>query len=189
MRLDEAALDDYTDRFSWSAWRYETLDRYDVASDDDGFQRYLDGRDPDPGFGVAWRRWLGDRRAEGRRIYRTRVLYRKPSPYLRFEFEWGYTGNAAAGEQIRILDLTERPRPPAVIQAETWLMDLARVAVMAYTDSGAFSHADTAEGDDATPYVRAAQQAWDAGEPFEQWWDRHPEYHRAAWLDGATTGG
>ena len=30
--------------------------------------------------------------------------------------------------------------------------------------------------------VSAAEIAWDAGEPFERWWVRHPEYHRAAWL-------
>lgn len=189
MRLDEAALDGYTDLFSRSALRFETMDHYDVASDDDGFLRYVQGRPPADDFGVGWRAWLRARAAEGRDVFRIRVVHTPPSPYLRFECEWGYTGNADSGEQIRVLDLTERERPAGLVDAEFWLLDDARAAVMTYDELGAFRYADTVEGAAANRYVDAARQAWDAGEPFEQWWDRHPEYHRASWLDGAAPRG
>lgn len=188
MRLDEAALDEYTDQFSWSAWRYETREFYDVPSDDDGFRRYLDGDDPDPEFGVGWWRWLKARARENRQVYRIRVLFQPPSHYLRFEMEWAYTGNVLAGEQIRVLDLTEHERPRALVDDEFWMLDGDRAAVMSYDRSGQFSHADTAEGDDAVRYVLAARAAFDAGEPFEQWWGRHTEYHRASWLGAGQLG-
>ena len=182
MRIDEKGLDDWTDRFAWSAWRYETSDVYDVATDEDGFDRYLAGEPCDPGFAAGWHEWLRARRDEGKRIYRVRVLYREPSPYLCFEMEWGYAGNAEAGEEIRVLDLTEQRRPDGLVDDEFWMLDADRAAVMIYDDGGRFLHADTTEGRDALPYVQAARAGWGAGEPFSAWWARHPQWHRAAWL-------
>lgn len=181
MLLDELGLDAYTDRFTQSALRYETMDRYDVTSDDDGFTRYITGQPPAADFGVGWRDWLRSQVGAGRSPERVRILYGTPSEYLLFEFEWGYLGNIAAGEAIRILDLTERPRPREVIDDEFWLMDRARAAAMAYDAAGRFSHAETAEGAEARRYVAAAEAAWGQGEPFESWWDRHPQWHRDNW--------
>ncbi len=185
MRLDEAGLDAYTDRFDSYALRHETLDRYDVASDDDAFTHYLAGRPRPPEFGQAWHGWIADRIAEGRQVRRVRVLYGPPSPYLCFECEWGYTGNVAAGEQVRVLDLTEQPRPAALVDAEFWLLDGCRAAVMAYDPDGVFLHADTVEGVTAQPYVNSAEATWSTAEPFRDWWARHPQWHRSAWLERA----
>lgn len=182
MRLDEAGLDDYTDRFDSYALRFEVLDRYDVASDDDAFTHYLAGRSRPPGFGRVWQGWIADRITEGREVRRVRVLYGPPSPYLCFECEWGYAGNVAAGEQVRVLDLTEQPRPAALIDAEFWLLDGHRVAMMSYDAGGAFLHAETAEDASAQPYVRSAEAAWCLAEPFKEWWARHPQWHRSTWL-------
>jgi hypothetical protein len=51
------------------------------------------------------------------------VLTSPLSEYLRYECEWGYLPNAAAGEDIRILDLAEKPRPDGLISEDFWLMD------------------------------------------------------------------
>ena len=60
---------------------------------------------------------------------------------------------------------------------EFWLLDRERTALMHYDDQGRFDHGETVEGIEASPIVLAADTAWDAGEPFTQWWDRHPQYH------------
>lgn len=181
MLLDELGLDAYTDRFTRSALRYESMDRYDVESDEDGFTRYLKGQPPAEDFGAAWRDWLRSQVAAGRSPERVRILSGTPSEYLLFEFEWGYLGNIAAGESIRILDLTEQTRPREVLDGEFWLMDEARAAAMSYDEDGRFLYAETAEGPLAAPYVAAAQAAWEHGESFESWWDRHPQWHREHW--------
>ena len=146
-----------------------------------GSARYLAGQSPASDFGVPWRTWLRHQTRAGRSPERVRVLYGPPSEYLLFEFEWGYLGNVAAGERIGIPDLTEQARPAEVVDEEFWLMDQARAAVMAYDRTGSFSHAGTAEGAAARPYIAAARAAWDHGEPFESWWDRHPQWHRDNW--------
>ena len=183
MRLDEAGLVDYVARFEVDALRHETLQRYAVPSDGGDFDRYFAGEpDPDPEIGRVWRDKVARRAAEGRVTRRVRILRDRPSEYVCFEAEWQYTRNEAAGERIRILDLTETARPPGLIDDELWVLDGRRVVVMHYDESGAFDHGEALYGTAAAPYVASAEAAWSAGEPFAAWWMRHPQYHRAHWV-------
>jgi hypothetical protein len=178
VRLDEQGLDEYTDDFAYDAFRQETRTFYAVDSDRDGFERFLAG-EPGPSTEVVgpWGAWVQAQRARGATVRRLRILFTPPEDYLRFELGWAYTANLAAGEDIRILDLTERARPPGIVDAEYWMLDRQRAVRMTYADNGQWLHGDTVEGKPARPVVRALETAWSAGEPFGQWWERHPEYH------------
>ena len=179
MQLDEAALDEYTDDFQHDAFRYETLTTYAVASDGDDFARYLNGEPaPSPDVISPWGNWVRAQRGRGATVRRVRVLHEKPSDYLRFELEWIYPANEAAGEDIRVLDLTDQRRPDGVLDIEFWLLDGDRAALMTYDERGRFVYADTVDGDDIGPVRRAASLAWQAASPLRVWWARHPEYHR-----------
>lgn len=180
MRLDEQALDEYTDRFERDAFRHESLPAYAVASDQDAYATWLAGGPPNPAISAGWVAWVRAQRARKATVRRLRTLTGPPSDYVRFEAEVFYTVNAAAGEEIRILDLTERPAPEALLLDEYWMLDSDRVAFMHYLPDGRFSHAETVEGRAARRWVRARDIAWGAAEPFESWWARHPEYHRGA---------
>lgn len=178
-RLDEAGLDAYTDRFVHDAFRHEVLTRYDVTSDGGGFARYLAGEpEPDPEGGRPWARWVRRQIDRGATVRRLRVLTAPPGAYLRFEMEWAYTANVAAGEQIRVLDLTAQPRPAALVDAEFWMLDGERAVLMHYDEAGRFVLGDSIEGQAAEPIRHARDTGWAAAEPFEQWWARHPRYHR-----------
>lgn len=180
MRLDEAGLDEYTDRFEHDAFRHEVLTRYDVASDGGGFARWLAGEPcPDTAVIGAWGRWVAVQRRRAATVRRVRVLYDRPTDYLRFEAEWAYAANVAAGEDIRVLDLTERQRPEDLLDTEFWMLDGARAVLMTYDEQGRFLYGDTVEGRAARKIRRARDAAWQAAEPFTQWWTRHPEYRRA----------
>jgi hypothetical protein len=99
--------------------------------------------------------------------------------YLRYEAEWGYLPNSEAGEDIRILDLAERPRPDGLADHDFWLIDDQLVIRMHYDDRGRFAGAEVL-GADMLPRYRAARDAAvQAAEPFASYWARHPEYHRA----------
>lgn len=187
MLLDEAGLDDYTDRFVSEAFRQEVRDQYDVPSDGGDFARYLAGEEhPDPAVVGPWRGWVRDQRRRGRAVRRVRVLSRAPSRYVSYECEWAYTRSIDAGEDIRVLDLLEQDPPTGLIGEEFWLLDRSRAVVLCYDNVGRFRHGQTAEGADSDRWVACRDAVWAAAEPFTQWWGRHPEYHRAAWLKTAS---
>lgn len=178
MRLDEAGMDAYTDRFDRDALRVETRTFYVVPSDGGNLPRYLAGEPgPDPAVTEPWHAWIRAQLARGATVRRLRVLHGEPGDYLRFEMEWGYLGNAAAGEDIRVISDTWWGLDPV---GELWVLDDERVARMNYDAAGRFLHADVVDDDEAARIVGQLHTAWRLAEPFTEWWARHPEYHRVS---------
>lgn len=178
--LDERQLGDYIDtHFTDELFRLETLARYDVASERDDFARYLAGEaGPNMAGKAPWLSHIRDEVARGLHTYRVHVVDGPLSDYLRFEFEWGYVHNAAAGEHIRILDLSEQPRPDGLIDEDFWLIGEDRGIRMRYDPEGRFLGAEHVQGADADPYRRARAAAWAAAVPFSDYWQAHPQYQR-----------
>jgi hypothetical protein len=169
-----------TERFTRHAFRLETLDAYDVGSDGEDVARYLRGeRSPDPARKEPWLAQLRAERAQGKLRQRVHVLRSPLSGYLRYECEWGYLPNEAAGEDIRILDLTERTRPPGLdIDHDFWLLDDQHVVRMHYDQDGRFTGAEVLEPAALPRYLTARDAVLAAAEPFSSYWRRHPEYHQ-----------
>lgn len=175
-------LGEYIDRhLTRSAFRLEVLDRYDVASDGTDFERFLRG-EPEP----TWERkqpWLDHlrrERASGILRHRVHVLRTPLTDYLRYECEWGYALNSEAGEDIRILDLSERPLPDSLPDHDFWLIDDQFPIRMHYDKDGVFLGADPADNSALPGYRLARDRAVAAAEAFGAWWDRHREEHRMA---------
>lgn len=175
---------DHPDPTGRTAFRLETLDAYEVASDGSDFARWLAGEPaPTPQRKEPWLARLRSERDRG--LYRSRVhVVESPlSDYLRYECEWSYLPNGEAGEDIRILDLSEVPLPADehalfVQTGDFWLIN-GQTVRMDYDNRGQFVSAQVVR-DGQNHYHRAAEVAWDRAEPFRQWWDRHPTYHRQA---------
>jgi hypothetical protein len=166
-------------RLTRSAYRLELLDRYDADSEREAFARFLRGEPS-----MAERRpWLARIRAESQSgivNQRVHVLSTPLTDYLRFEAAWGYAHNSAAGEDIRIIDLSERPAPAGLPDHDYWLIDDAHVIRMHYDDAGRFTGADPVDPAELPVYQQAKAMALAAAEPFGTWWARHREEHRAA---------
>ncbi|GAA1692354.1 DUF6879 family protein [Kribbella sp. NPDC056951] len=177
--LPEEQVDAIFEGFSHSAFRLETLDYYHVGSDGGDVARYLAGApEPDPDRKGPWLNQLRAERAAGKLRHRVHVLRTPLSDYLRYECEWGYLPNAAAGEEIHILDLSEHPLPTEVERLEDfWLMDDETVLRMHYDELGVYLGASLAE--DVVPYRRSRDAALAASTTFGTWWSDHPEYWRA----------
>lgn len=79
------------------------------------------------------------------------VLTRPLSEYLRFEFSRYYAPHALAGEDIRILDVTERENPLPHV-GDFWMFDRSTVVLMRYEDDGTQIGRELYEGD-TTLYV------------------------------------
>jgi hypothetical protein len=164
-----------------TAFRLETLDTYTSASDGGDVARYLAGEPaPDLERKERWLSVLRAERAQGRTRQRVHVLTSPISPYLRYECEWGYAPNVGAGEDVRILDLAERPRPPALdVDHDFWLVNDQDVIRMHYDADGRFTSAEVVDFAELSRYLAARDAALAAAEPFADWWERHPEYHQA----------
>lgn len=167
------------ERLTRSAYRLELLDRYDADSEREAFARFMRGEPS-----MAERRpWLARIRAEseaGILNQRVHVLSTPLTDYLRFEAAWGYAYNAEAGEDVRILDLSERPAPAGLPDHDYWLIDDAHVLAMRYDKDGRFVGAEPVGDAELPAYRRARDAAVAAAEPFHAWWARHREEHRAA---------
>jgi hypothetical protein len=108
------------------------------------------------------------------------VLRAPLSDYDRYACEWGYAYNVPAGDDTRVLDLAERSMPAALVDHDFWLVDHERTVRMHYDDAGHFLGATVVAAAELSQYQAARDAAWCAAESFTAWWDRHPEYHRAA---------
>lgn len=185
------------EHFTRSAFRLETLQTYEVASDGSDYRRYLDGeRSWTPERKQPWLDHLASERAHGLHRHRVRIVTRPVTPYTRYACEWGYAPNVDAGEDVRILDLGEHGLPTALSSSDWWRFDWwlveesggdRRVLGMAYEPDGQFREAwfvDEEPSNASRPvdgFVAIRDQLWTAAEPFTNWWSRHGELHR----DGA----
>lgn len=178
--LDEREVGQFFgEHFHRTAFRLEVRDSYAVASDGGDFARYLAGEPaPDAARKNAWLDTLRAERRAGKIRQWVHVVHGPLSDYLRFEMEWGYLPNIAAGAQVRILDLAEQPRPSSLVDEEFWLLDNDAALIMHYDDDGQFTGAEPSENLDR--YRRARDAAWNSAVPFADYWKTHPQYHRAA---------
>jgi len=170
------------------SFRAEFLDRYVVESDEADFRAYVNGEGgPDQETKAGWLDFLRSHTTPQVRdgasfAARTwRVVHvvdsRALTPYLRFEIEWCYPDNIAAGADVRILDKAE-------VEVPTWLLDLddfyivdGHAVVLAYDRAGEYLHA--LELEKADRLASARDLLWEAATPFAAWWARHPESRRA----------
>jgi hypothetical protein len=144
---------------------------------------HLNGEpEPDRAAKAGWLDRIRADTAAGRTWRRLRVVEPPLTDYVRYSCEWGYTDNTAAGEQVRVIDLSEAPTGAEVLVrlGDFYLLDDVQVAVMCYGPSGAFAGAEVVGEPLAGIYRAAARAAWAIAEPFDQWWPRHPEHHRSA---------
>ena len=156
--------------------RVEARDWYDSASDDPHFARFRTGQPTKVDEG--WQAWLdkiATDTANGMTWRRVHVIARgiPLNDYLAFEFGEQYTRNAAAGEEIRILEV---PADSLRLYSDVFVADGYRVAISTYDDTGKFLYADDATA--RRSQASAAECTWTYAAPFEEWWANYQ--HRKA---------
>lgn len=160
--------------------RIETLDRYDVDSDEDDYRRYTMGEaQPASPYREPWYNRLRDEAAQGKTRRRVWVGRTPLGTYPRYEMEWGFAYNVRAGEDIRILDVSAHPAGEEILRVgDFYVADGTHVARHLYDDQRRVLGSAAVGADAATAYVALAEAAWQMATPFEQWWAAHPQYHR-----------
>ncbi|MFB8175170.1 DUF6879 family protein [Streptomyces sp. NPDC055966] len=154
------------DAMQTEAWRLETLPVYRVPQEEEAVRRFLAG---EPVTREATQPWF-DRvkayRDSGRAVGRVHIIARPLSDYLRFEFEY-YRHNVEAGEDIRILDVTDRPNPLEQVQ-DFWMFDRSRIVFMNYESDGTQIDRQVYEGN-PEPYLEYQRIALAESVPFKEY--------------------
>lgn len=138
------------DSFRETAFRLETLQRYDVDEESERIRAFRKGA-PRPEQSVRTSEWLARMAVttvrDGKRWHRVHVVEHPLSEYLRYELI-GYAESAVCGEEIRIAD---READPGLVELDQdfWLfdaeMDEAVVALMDYGPQGEFLGAEVTD--------------------------------------------
>lgn len=180
--MDAAALGRFIDEHYHQPgdrlFRMEVLPEYEVGSDGDDYHRWLAGAtEPTWSRKQPWLDTLHRERENGQVSTRVRILSEQVTNYERYACDFGYRYNAAY-EDIRVLHRGEHPVPADLIEHDFWIINDAVVVRMCYDDHGRFDCAEVADPGHLDEYLRTRDRAWQAAEPFPDWWNRHPELHR-----------
>ncbi|MFG2113313.1 DUF6879 family protein [Streptomyces sp. NPDC048718] len=149
------------------AWRLEALPQYLVPQEAEEFAAFREGRAPTPYTGSAYSERVSRQRAEGKRNGRVHIVTRPLSDYLRFEFGYFYGVHAEAGDDIRILDVTDRPNPLQGIP-DFWMFDCREAVLMRYEEDGAQISREVFEGD-VSPFIEYQRIAVAESVPFAEY--------------------
>ncbi|MCA1706492.1 MAG: hypothetical protein LC808_25790 [Actinobacteria bacterium] len=167
MRLDNDAWRSFFNSYQRKAFRLETLPAYNMASEKTEYDHFLatgrlDIPDDDP-----WLTRVRHFRRTGRWIGRVHVIRRPLTNYLRYEFAV-YHRTVDAGEDVRILDLTDRT-DPGLPAEDFWLFDDTAIVRMDYEPDGTQLGRELLEDVDPAPYVAWKQLALGHAQPFREY--------------------
>ncbi|XUL88403.1 DUF6879 family protein [Streptomyces galilaeus] len=154
------------DSMEQEAWRLETLPAYGVPQEVEAIRRFLAG---EPVTREATQPWFDRVKAYvagGRSVGRVHIVTQPLSDYLRFEFEH-YRHNVEAGEDVRILDVTNRPNPLDGVQ-DFWMFDRRQVVLMHYEPDGTQISREMYEGE-PEPFREYQRIALAESVPFEEY--------------------
>lgn len=155
--------------FTREAFRLELLPQYLVPQEHETFAAWRAGAVRTSGEG-AWQTVIQSAHARDATVRRVHVVTSPLSEYLRFEFDWYYRLNAAAGEEIRILDLAKKSKAPDLPLFDFWMFDEHDVVAMLYEPDGTQIGRELLENADLAEFVRYRDAALAASVPFGEYW-------------------
>ncbi|MFE4977775.1 DUF6879 family protein [Kitasatospora sp. NPDC056651] len=145
MLLDGEQWRAHFDGYQREAFRFEAQPTYTMPKESESLARFLRG-DPKPAeHNAAWHRRVRGFVSSGRVIGRVRVVRRPLTDYQQYQFAWGIPGNIAAGEDIRVLDLTELDL--GIPDQDWWLFDDSSAVHLNFRPDGTQINRELVTGD------------------------------------------
>jgi uncharacterized protein DUF6879 len=158
----------FFDGYTESAWRLELLPSYAMPQEAERLARFLAGERLPEDYHSSWMDRVSQYVASGRVIGRVHVVRRPLSDYLLFEFDH-YRHHARAGEDIRILDVTDNYLT-GLPDHDFWLFDDVRVVKMLYREDGTQIGRELVENVDLDKYRQLKETALANAVPFAEYW-------------------
>ncbi|MFK4066204.1 DUF6879 family protein [Streptomyces sp. NPDC029674] len=168
MLLDGENWRRFFDAFKQEAWRFEAQPTYAMPKEQENVARFLRGDKKPVGHNARWHERVRGYVDSGRHIGRVRIVRQPLTAYQRYQFAWGIPDNIAAGEDIRILDVTQDSYGLPLSGRDWWMFDGTRIAHLNYRPDGTQINREAYEGDPA-PYREWKRIALEYAVPFEEY--------------------
>lgn len=167
MLLSEEEWNQRFDDFERSAWRFETQPTYAMPREQENIQQFLTGEPMPEGHNAPWHERVRAMVAAGKSIGRVRTVKYPLTDYQRYWLAWAVPGNTEAGEDIRILDLTnlELNLP----SQDFWMFDEAEVVHLNFRPDGTLINVDRQDSPDIGQYIRLRDVAQAHAVRFNDW--------------------
>lgn len=150
-----------------TAWRFETQPTYTMPREQENLSRWRAGEGPPEGYNAAWQERVRELVSAGKSIGRVRTVRHPLTEYQRYQLDWSIPGNIAAGEDIRILDLTDLELDlPA---HDFWLFDDQVVVDLNFAPDGTLLNVDQRENPDLSMYRKWRDTALAHAVSFSEW--------------------
>ncbi|MFJ9554689.1 DUF6879 family protein [Nocardiopsis sp. NPDC101807] len=163
MLLDGVQWRNFFDGFATEAWRLEVQPTYTMPGEVDSLSRFLRGEPKPEGHNSRWHERVKGYLSDGKYVGRVRIVRRPLTDYQSYQFAWGIPGNIAAGEDIRILDLTEQDL--GLPDYDFWMFDRERIVRLNYRPDGTQISREVA-GEDPASYLEWQRVALEASVSF-----------------------
>jgi hypothetical protein len=168
--LEGEAWSRYFRDFASSTFRLELRQVYTMPGEADELARFRAGETHPPAeYHYGWLDTVANARKAGKTMRRVRVVTRPLTDYTAYEFHWGYAYNVQAGEDIRILDVTDG-NGPDLPDHDFWFFDETTVVQMLYRPDGTQIGRELVEHPDLSKYLAWQDAAWQAAVPFTDYY-------------------
>jgi hypothetical protein len=152
VRLEADAWQAYFRDYRRSAWRLEVQPTYTMPGEQVGLALFRAGKGKPADHNAAWHKTVRNNAEAGKTMGRVRVVRRPLTEYQRYQLAWGIPGNIEAGEDIRILDLTDRDL--GLPTQDFWFFDDATVVHLNFRPDGTLIDRELIENPDLDQYRR-----------------------------------
>jgi hypothetical protein len=152
MLLDGARFARHLQDYERSAWRLETQPIYTMPNEQRTLRMFLSGEPRPEWHNADWHESVRAIVATGKTIGRVRTVRQPLTDYQRYQLAWGIPNNISAGEDIRILDLTDNNL--GLPDQDFWLFDNSIVVHLNFNLDGTLLNIDQLESPDLSPYLR-----------------------------------
>jgi len=150
--------------FARDAWRWECQQVYNFPAELEQVARYMAGESKPEGYNAQWQDNVRGIVDSGRSIGRVRAIRRPLSDYVRCQLDWIVPDSVRAGEDIRILDVTEDD--PEAPRQDYWLFDGSLVVRLNFTEDGSLLNIEELEESDVSRYIEWMDAALSRAVPF-----------------------
>ncbi|MGD3106816.1 DUF6879 family protein [Streptomyces sp. YGL11-2] len=168
MLLDGEDWRRFFDAFGREAWRFEAQPTYTMPREQENVARFLRGENKPADHNARWHERVRGYVESGRRVGRVRIVRQPLTDYQRYQFAWGIPGNIAAGEDIRVLDVTRNDYGLPLSGRDWWMFDETCIAHLNFRPDGTQINRESYEGDPA-PYREWRRIALEHAVSFEEY--------------------
>ena len=167
MLLERDEWQKYFHTFERSAFRLEVHQVYTMPREQERFEQFLRGEETPPSFNTAWHDTIRSNIAAGKTMTRVKLVRRPYTDYTRWLMGTGVPRNVEAGEEYRIIDITEREVD--LPEQDFWMFDDKRVVNLNYRPDGTQINRELLESPDLEQYHRWRDLALKESIPFSEY--------------------